>query len=88
MTELSLVFTPNGRDGLAVHACRQVFYARGRVLHMEADKACLVHGHHCEHARTREAERTQSNEAIAWLWEREWEWVLKKKWMRSSLKRV
>lgn len=67
LTELPLVFTPNGRNGLAVHACLRFVYARGSVLHMEADKACLVHGHHCEHARTQEAERTQSNEAIAWL---------------------
>lgn len=67
LTALFLVFAPNGRNGLAVHTCRQIFCARSSALHMEGDKACLVPRHYCEHAKTRKAERTQSNGATAWL---------------------
>lgn len=74
---LAGVYTKWQEWALAVHTCRRIFSARGSVLHMEADKGCLVPSHHCEHARTRKAERRQSNAAIAWLlwW---WWWVLKK----------
>lgn len=50
---------------LAVHTCRQIFYARGSVLHMVVDKTCLVEGHHCGHARTREG--SAAHKAISWL---------------------
>ena len=74
---LTGVYTKWQEWALAVHTCRWIFRARGSVLHMEADKGCLVPSHHCEHARTRKAERRQSNAAIAWLlwW---WRWVLEK----------
>lgn len=84
LTEFLLVFTPNGRNGLAVHVCRRIFYARGNVLHTEADKTCLVQGHHCEHARTREEEGSavQQRYCLALNMGAE------EKWIRSSLKRA
>lgn len=84
LTELPPVFTPSGRKGLAVQACCRIFYASGSVLHMEADKTCVMQGHHCEHARTREAEGSavQQSHCLALNVGAE------EKWIRSSLKRA